>query len=157
MSIRERLQSLDIQLPPAPRPAFNYLPVAVNDGVAYISGQLPRQGEGVLHPGKVGAEVTIEQAQESARLCVLYGLAALEEAVGNLDRVTRVLKVTGFVNSAPGFTGQPKVLDGASDLLQSIFGEVGRHARSAVGVGELPRNTPVEVEMIVAVGPSESR
>lgn len=151
MNIRERVESLGITFPAPPRPAFNYISVVVYDNTAYISGQLPRLGESVMHPGKVGAEVTLEQAREAARLCILYGLAALEESIGDLGRVDQILKVNGFVNSAPGFIDQPKVLDAASDLLLSLFGERGRHARSAVGVAELPRNTPVEIEMIVGI------
>lgn len=151
MNVREKVENLGLRFPAPPRPAFNYLSVVLHGGIAYVSGQLPREGESVMYPGKVGAEVTLEQAREAARYCVLFGLAALEELLGDLDRVDRVLKITGFVNSAPGFNQQPKVLDAASDLLVSLFGDRGRHARSAVGAPELPRNTPVEVEMIVAV------
>jgi enamine deaminase RidA (YjgF/YER057c/UK114 family) len=101
--------------------------------------------------GKVGAEVSVAEAQDAARICVLQGLACLEQALGGLDRIARILKITGFVASAPGFHQQPNVIDAASHLLTDLFGENGRHARSAVGVAELPRNAPVEIEMIVAI------
>jgi enamine deaminase RidA (YjgF/YER057c/UK114 family) len=105
----------------------------------------------VLVTGKVGAELGVAQAREAARACVLQGLAQLEAALGSLDRVERILKVTGFVASAPGFTEQPQVIDAASELLAQIFGETGRHARSAVGVAELPRGVPVEIEFVASV------
>jgi enamine deaminase RidA (YjgF/YER057c/UK114 family) len=119
--------------------------------VAWVSGQIPRAGAKILMTGKAGAEVELERAREAARACVLQGLAQLESALGSLDRVTRVLKMTGFVASAPGFTQQPQVIDAASELLVQAFGEDGRHARSAIGVAELPRGVPVEIELIVAV------
>jgi enamine deaminase RidA (YjgF/YER057c/UK114 family) len=122
---------------------------------AYLSGQLPRVDGGLSSLGKVGAEVSVEQAQEAARICILQGLACLKQALDSLNAVERVLKLTGFVASAPGFNQQPVVIDAASKLLTDLFGENGRHARSAVGVAELPRNAPVEIEMILAVSPPE--
>lgn len=152
--IRERLQELGLALPKAATPRFAYVPVVVDQGVAYVSGQLPWVSEGVLAAtGKVGETVDVETAQQAARLCVLQGLAVLEAAVGDLARVRRVLKVTGFVASAPTFTGQPGVIDAASKLLIDVFGEVGRHARSAVGVAVLPRDVPVEIEFVFAIAP----
>ncbi|USG64565.1 RidA family protein [Brevibacillus ruminantium] len=149
--IRERLQELKLELPEAAPSLYNYVPVLIHQGVAYISGQVPRVDGEIPYTGKVGDEVTVEQARELAKICVLKGLSCLEAELGSLDQVEQVLKVTGFVQSAPGFSQQPKVLDAASDLLQAIFGEKGRHARSAVGVAELPSNTPVEIEFIIAV------
>lgn len=149
--IEARLAELGLTLPAAAEPSFHYLAVTVHQGVAYVSGQLPKVDGEVRHVGKVGAEIPIEQAQEAARICILQGLACLGRALGSLDRVDKVLKLTGFVASAAGFNQQPKVIDAASRLLTDIFGENGRHARSAVGVAELPRNSPVEIEMIVAV------
>jgi enamine deaminase RidA (YjgF/YER057c/UK114 family) len=151
MKIDEKIHSLGLQLPPAVQPAFQYLPVVLHGGLAWVSGQIPRAGERVLMTGKVGAELSLEQAREAARACVLQGLAQLRAAVGALDRVERIVKVTGFVASAPGFVEQPRVIDAASELLVQIFGEAGRHARSAVGVAELPRGVPVEVELVAAV------
>ena len=139
-------------MPAAMQPAFEYVPVVVHAGVAWVSGQIPRATGGeALMTGKVGAEIDLEAAQAAARTCVLQGLAQLELALGSLDRVVRVLKVTGFVASAPGFVQQPQVIDAASKLLVQAFGEAGRHARSAIGVAELPRGVPVEIELVVAL------
>lgn len=151
MSIQARLEGLGLALPEAVAPAFQYVPVVVHAGLAWVSGQIPRAGARVLITGKAGEGVGLEQAQEAARACVLQALAQLESALGSLERIERVLKVTGFVASAPGFTQQPQVIDAASELLVQVFGEHGRHARSAVGVAELPRGVPVEIELVVAV------
>jgi len=151
VSIEARLKALGLQLPTPAKPSFDYIPVTVHAGVAYVSGQLPKEDGDVRITGKVDGEVSIGQAQEAARICVLQGLACLDDALGNLDRVAKILKVVGFVASSSGFNAQPKVLDAASTLLVEIFGEQGRHARSAVGVFELPRQSPVEIELIVAV------
>lgn len=145
-----RLKELGIDLPEAASPSFNYLPVTLHNGVAYVSGQMPKVDGEVRVFGKAGAEVDVETACEQARICVLQGLACLKAAIGSLDKVERILKVNGYVASAPGFNAQPVVLDAASGLLVEIFGEIGRHARAAVGVAELPRNAVVEVEMTVA-------
>ena len=146
----KKLAELGIELPEAAKPAFNYIPVTLHRGLAHVSGQLPKIGSDILVRGKVGAEVSLEIAQGEARICILQGLACLKQALGSLDRIERILKVGGFVASAPGFNDQPKVLDAASNLLGDIFGEAGRHARSAIGVAELPRNAAVEIEMTVA-------
>jgi enamine deaminase RidA (YjgF/YER057c/UK114 family) len=150
--IEQRLKELGLELPEAAKPAFEYVPVVVHGGLAWVSGQLPKVGDDVQVKGKVGAEVSVEDAQESARVCILQGLACLKDALGgDLGRIERVLKVTGFVASAEGFNAQPKVIDAASKLLGAVLGEKGRHARSAIGVAELPRNAPVEIELVVAV------
>lgn len=146
----KKLAELGIDLPEAAKPAFNYIPVTLHRGLAHVSGQLPKVGNDIRVRGKVGAEVSLETAQGEARICILQGLACLKQALGSLDRIERILKVGGFVASAPGFNDQPKVLDAASNLLGDIFGEAGRHARSAIGVAELPRNAAVEIEMTVA-------
>jgi len=148
--IAQRLTQLGLTLPRAATPSFNYVPVTLYQGVAYVSGQLPKVDGEIRLFGKVGTEVTLEQAREQARICVLQGLACLQQALHDLNRITQVLKVTGFVASAAGFNQQSKVIDAASDLLVDILGPAGRHARSAVGVAELPRNTPVEVEFMIA-------
>lgn len=150
--IEQRLKALGLELPEAMPPVYQYEPVVIHQGVAYVSGQLPKVGQDVRHKGKVGAEVTMDQAKDDARLCILHALACLSQALGgDLGRIERILKVTGFVASAKGFNDQPKVLDAASELLGELLGEAGRHARSAVGVAELPRDTPVEIELVVAV------
>jgi enamine deaminase RidA (YjgF/YER057c/UK114 family) len=148
--IEERLSERGIALPEAASPSFNYVPVTVHHGVAYVSGQLPKVGGEIRVQGKVGAGVSLETARGEARLCILQALACLKQALGSLDRIERILKVTGYVASAAGFNDQPKVLDAASDLLVEIFGEAGRHARAAVGVAELPRDAAVEIELVVA-------
>jgi enamine deaminase RidA (YjgF/YER057c/UK114 family) len=149
--IDAKLKELGLQLPAFTAPMFDYVPVTVQQLTAYVSGQIPRTPDGVLCTGKLGAEVSLEKGQEAARLCILHGLSALKHTVGSLDRIERILKVTGFVASANGFTQQPQVIDAASGLLKAVFGEIGRHARSAIGVAELPRGVPVEIEMIVAL------
>lgn len=150
MTIEKRLDELGIVLPEPAVPSFNYTPVTLHRGVAYVAGQLPKVGGDVLVRGKAGAEVDLETARGEARICILQGLACLRAALGSLDRIDQVLKINGYVASAPGFNDQPKVLDAASDLLGQVFGERGRHARAAVGVAELPRNCVVEIEMTVA-------
>jgi len=149
--IEARLSAQGYRLPEAIAPAYQYVAVVVHNDVGYLSGQIPRAGSQVLMAGKLGGEVTLEQGQRAAEACVLQGLAQLKAELGDLGRVARIIKVTGFVASAAGFNQQPQVIDAASNLLALAFADAGRHARSAVGVAELPRNVPVEIEMIVAV------
>jgi enamine deaminase RidA (YjgF/YER057c/UK114 family) len=146
VSATARLAELGIPLPPVATPAGSYVPAVRTGNLVYTSGQVPMDAA----KGKVGAEVSAEDANAAARVCALQALAAVDALVG-LDSVVRVVKVVGFVASAPGFTGQPGVINGASDLLGEVFGEAGAHARSAVGVAELPGGVPVEVELIVEV------
>ena len=148
-----RLSELGLELPPAAKPAFDYVPVTVHHDVMYVSGQLPKVGGDVQITGAVGGDVDVDAGRRAAEICVLQGLACAAEHLGDLDRVERVLRVTAFVASAPGFYEQPRVADAASELLGRIFAEAGRHARSAVGVLALPRNSPVEVELILGVRP----
>src|SRR6476469_8559430 len=149
--IEARLAASGYRLPEPVAPAYQYVAVVVHGDLAYVSGQIPRAGAEVLMTGKLGAEITLEQGQRAAEACVLQGLAQLKAELGDLGRVARVIKVTGFVASAGGFKQQPQVIDAASSLLTLAFAEFGRHARSAIGVAELPRGVPVEIEMIVAV------
>ena len=151
MVVEERLTRLGIELPPAPAPVASYVPVRVAGSLAFVSGQLPFDEGSLVHPGKVGAEVSLEQAQEAARRCALQALSALRDALGSLERVTGIAQVSVFVASAPGFTDQPKVANGASDVLAQIFGEEGKHARAAVGVSELPLGACVEVAVVAIV------
>jgi enamine deaminase RidA (YjgF/YER057c/UK114 family) len=148
--IDERLRTLGLTLPEAATPSFNYVPVTLHRGVAYVAGQLPKVDGEIRVRGKAGRDVDLETARGEARICILQGLACLKAALGSLDRVEQVLKVGGYVASAPGFNDQPKVLDAASDLLVEVFGDKGRHARSAIGVAELPRGAVVEIELTVA-------
>jgi enamine deaminase RidA (YjgF/YER057c/UK114 family) len=151
MSVSTRLGELGIELPEVAKPLASYVPAVRSGNLVYTSGQLPTQGGKLAEAGKVGADVTPEQGKALARICVLNALAAVDSLVG-IDTVARVVKVVGFVASAPGFNGQPGVVNGASDLLTEVFGDRGSHARSAVGVSELPLDAPVEVELVVEVG-----
>lgn len=145
-----KLEQLGLELPTVVAPLANYVPAVRTGAFVYTSGQLPMVDGTLSATGKVGAEVSPEKAAELARTCALNALAAVDGLVG-IDAVVRVIKVVGFVASAPGFNGQPAVINGASDVLGEIFGDSGVHARSAVGVSELPLDAPVEVELIVEV------
>jgi enamine deaminase RidA (YjgF/YER057c/UK114 family) len=150
---RKRVAEAGLALPPYMPPAYAYQSVVTHDGIAHVSGHVPKTASGDLHPGKLGRDVTLDQGRAAAELATLNALSSLEHELGSLDRVERVVKIVVFVASAPGFNEQPKVADAASSLLNRIFGDEKRHARSAVGVAELPRNSSVEVEMVVAVRP----
>ncbi len=148
MTVAETLKNLGIELPAVAKPVAAYVPAVEAGKWVYVSGQLPfRQGK-LEKTGKVGSEVTLEEAYAEAKQCAINCMAALQSVAGDLDNVLRIVKVTGFVASAPGFNDQPKVVNGASELLGQVFGEVGKHARAAVGVAELPLNACVEVELI---------
>jgi enamine deaminase RidA (YjgF/YER057c/UK114 family) len=146
-----RLTELGIELPVVVKPLGSYVPAVQSGNLVYTSGQLPVRDGKLVQVGKVGANVTPEQGNELARISALNALAAIDALVG-VDSVTKVVKVVGFVASAAGFNAQPGVVNGASDLLADVFGEAGVHARSAVGVAELPLDAPVEVELVVEVG-----
>ena len=151
MTASARLAQMGIELPGVAKPLASYVPAVRSGNLVYTAGQLPMQSGNLARTGKVGADVTPEEGKELARTCTLNALAAVDSLVG-LDAVTQVVKVTGFVASAAGFNGQPGVVNGASDLLMEVFGDRGSHARSAVGVSELPLDAPVEVELVVEVG-----
>lgn len=157
--IEARLTELGIDIPEVATPVAAYVPAVMHDGLVFTSGQLPFVAGALPATGKVGEGhglVPPDDAKDYARLAVLNALAAVKSVVGSLDRVTRVVKVTGFVASSPDFSGQPGVVNGASELLVHVFGDAGVHARSAVGVAVLPLDAPVEVEIIVAVDPEAS-
>jgi enamine deaminase RidA (YjgF/YER057c/UK114 family) len=145
-----RLAELGIHLPDVVPPMAAYVPAVRTGDLVYTAGQLPMEAGSLLQTGKVGAEISPEDGKALARVCALNALAAVHSLVG-IDAVTRVVKVVGFVASAPGFNGQPGVVNGASELFGEVFGDAGAHARSAVGVSELPLDAPVEVELIVEV------
>ncbi|GAA1338992.1 RidA family protein [Saccharothrix algeriensis] len=151
MSWKSRLAELGVELPAVAAPVAAYVPAVRSGSLVYTSGQLPFVGGALAATGKVGADVSPEEAKAHARTCALNALAAVEALVG-VDAIVRVVKVTGYVASADGFTGQPAVLNGASELLGEVFGEAGRHARAAVGVAELPLGAPVEVDLVVEIG-----
>ncbi len=146
--IDDRVAELGLIIPAVSKPVAAYIPAVVTGNLVFTSGQLPMVDGELPAKGKVGAEVDPELAHQLARQCVLNGLAAARSAIGSLDRITRVVKVVGFVASAPDFTGQPGVINGASELLGEIFGEAGQHARSAVGMAVLPLDAPVEIEFL---------
>ena len=148
MSVADRLAELGLTLPTVAPPVAAYVPAVISGNHVFTSGQLPFVDGALQATGKVGAGVSAEDAKGYAATCILNALAAVESQIGSLDRVTRIVKVTGFVASAPGFTGQPGVVNGASELLGELLGDAGVHARSAVGVAELPLGAPVEIELI---------
>jgi enamine deaminase RidA (YjgF/YER057c/UK114 family) len=148
--IEERLAELGIELPPAPQPVASYIPVKVVGDLAWVAGQVPMQ-DGEIS-GSVGSDVTTQEANAGARRCAIQALSALRATLGSLDRVTGIVKVDVFVASARGFTDQPAVANGASDLFVEVFGDEGRHARAAVGVPELPLGAAVEVALLVQLG-----
>ncbi|HQR27152.1 MAG TPA: RidA family protein [Nocardioides sp.] len=151
MTPEQRLAELGLAVPDVVAPLAAYQPTARTGNLVFTAGQLPARDGQMVATGKVGAEVTEEQGYDCARQCALNALAAVKAEIGELSRVTRVVKAVVFVASAPGFTAQPKVANGASELLGEVFGDAGRHARSAVGVSVLPLDVPVEVELVVEV------
>jgi len=151
--IDERLAELGLVLPPVSPPAGNYVGCVVVDGMVHVGGHGPVDGNPVLH-GKVGRDLTLEEGRRAARITALSILATLRSELGDLDRIERFVKVFGMVNVAPGFNRTPEVIDGCSDLLVAVFGEAGRHTRSAVGMAELPFDIPVEIELIARLRPS---
>lgn len=150
-AIEKRLAGLGLSLPDAPAPVANYVPTCQIGGLLFVSGQVSRRGDGHVLAGKLGDNLDIAAGQEAARVCALNILAQAKAAIGSLDRIERVVKLTGFVNSSPTFNGQPQVVNGASDLLVEVLGEKGRHTRSAVGVAALPVDAAVEIEAILAI------
>ncbi|MDQ0338302.1 enamine deaminase RidA (YjgF/YER057c/UK114 family) [Caldalkalibacillus uzonensis] len=149
--IEEKLKRLGINLPEAPRPAAEYVPARTVGNLVYTSGQDCRVNGVLKYKGKVGKDLTVEEGYDAARQTMINLLAVLKEHIGDLDRIKQVVKLLGFVNSAEGFVEQPYVINGASELLEEIFGERGKHARSAISANELPFDTPVEIEMIVEI------
>ena len=148
--IDARLRELGIELPKAATPVANYVPYVIDGNQLWVAGQIPFWDGAVKYTGTVGEDVAIEQAVDAARVCALNILAQTKAALGDLDRVRRIIKLCGFVNGGAGFTDQPKVVNGASDLVVEIFGDKGLHARSAVGVSGLPLGVPVEVDAVIA-------
>lgn len=149
--VEARLKALGLVLPPAASPIANYVPTHAHGGLLLVSGQVSRAADGTIAAGKLGAGASIAEGQAAARLCALAILAQAKAALGDLDRIAQVLKLTGFVNAAPDFTDHPKVVNGCSDLIVEVLGEKGRHTRSAVGVASLPAGAAVEVEAIIAM------
>lgn len=151
MKAEEKLKEKGLELPAPPKPVANYVTAVRTGSLVFLSGHGPFREDGTLVTGRVGADLSVEQGYEASRRTVLLLLASLRAEIGDLDKVRRVVKLLGLVNCTSDFRDQPNVINGASDLLVHVFGERGKHARSAVGVNALPFNTPVEIEMIVEV------
>jgi len=151
MSYEKKLADMGITLPPAPNPLAAYVPAVKVDGYVFTSGQIPLVNGQLEYKGKLGAEISVEQGYQAARVCALNCLSVIKAQIGSLDNIEKIVKVVGFVNSAPGFNLQPQVINGASEMFGEIFGEAGKHARSAVGVNELPIYGAVEVEVIAKI------
>ncbi|MGI6514260.1 MAG: RidA family protein [Syntrophomonadaceae bacterium] len=153
MTVEKKLAAMGIILPEPPAPVASYIPGLVCNNLAFISGQLPTRGGKLLMEGSLGREVSVEEGYITARQAAINCLGVLKSLVGDLDRVERIVRLTAFVQSAPGFHGQPQVANGASDLLQEVFGDRGKHTRVAVGVSALPLNAPCEIDLIAAIRP----
>ena len=149
--IESRLKELGVTLPIPPMPVASYVPCTISGNIVFVSGQIPIADGAIKYVGKLGVDVPLEAGQAAAQLCAINLLAQLKAAIGDLDRVTRCMKLGVFVNAAPDYTQQPEVANGASDLIAAVFGDAGKHARAAVGVGSLPRGVAVEVEAIFEI------
>ena len=147
--IEDRLKQLSIEIPTPPNPAGSYIPVVTTGNLAFVSGQIPMKDGKVIVEGKVPEKQSLDSAREAAKICIINGLAQLKANLGSLDKITKFVRISGFVNSSPDFTEQPKVINAASDLLVEIFGDMAKHSRIAVGVANLPLNSTVEIDMIV--------
>ncbi len=147
--IEEKLKELGIEIPTPPNPAGSYIPVVTTGNLAFVSGQIPMKEGKVVFEGKVPENQSVESARDAAKICIINGLAQLKVNLGSLDKITRFVRISGFVNSNPNFAEQPKVINAASDLLVEIFGDMAKHSRIAVGVANLPLNSTVEIDMIV--------
>jgi len=147
--IEDKLRELSIELPIPPSPAGSYIPVVTTGNLAFVSGQIPMKEGKVVFEGKVPEQQSLESARDAAKICLVNGLAQLKASLGSLDKITKFVRLSGFVNSSSDFTEQPKVINAASDLLVEVFGEMAKHSRIAVGVASLPLNSTVEIDMIV--------
>ena len=147
--IEEKLKDLGIDIPTPPSPAGSYIPVVTTGNLAFVSGQIPMKEGKVIFEGKVPENQSVDSAREAAKICIINGLAQLKINLGSLDKITKFVRISGFVNSSPDFAEQPKVINAASDLLVEVFGDMAKHSRIAVGVANLPLNSTVEIDMIV--------
>ena len=147
--IEDRLRELSIEIPTPPSPAGSYIPIVITGNLAFVSGQIPMKQGKIVFEGKVPDMQSLDSASEAAKICIINGLSQLKANLGSLDRITKFVRISGFVNSSPEFTEQPKVINAASDLLVEIFGDMAKHSRIAVGVASLPLNSTVEIDMVV--------
>ena len=152
-AIEDKLQEMGLSLPPPPTPAANYIPVVISGNLAFLSGHVPRNPDGSLVVGKLGADLSVEQGYDAARQVTLALLASLKDTIGDLDKVKRIARIFCMVNATPDFTQHPAVANGASDLLVALLGDEGKHARVAAGMASLPGGVPVEIEMTVELAP----
>ena len=151
MKIEKRLEELNIKLPECPKPAAIYVPAVLSDQFIFVSGQTPKDGSTLLYKGKLGRDLTVEEGYEASKVCVLRCISALKSIVGDLDNIESIVKLTGYVNSSDDFYEQSLVINGASELIEEIFGDEGKHARVAVGTNVLPGNAAVEIEIIAKI------
>jgi len=151
MKIEQKIEKLGYRIPKAPKPLGSYVPAVRIGNLLFVGGKIPLVEGQLRYKGKVGKDLGIEEGYEAAKICALNLLSVVKDELGDLDKVQRIIKVTGYINSSSGFTEQPKVLNGASELLLEVFGDKGKHARAAIGVSELALDAPLEVEMIVGV------
>ena len=147
--IEDRLRELSIEIPIPPNPAGSYIPVVTTGNLAFVSGQIPMKDGKVIFEGKVPEKQSLDSARDAAKICIINGLAQLKANLGTLDKITKFIRISGFVNSSPDFIEQPKIINAASDLLVEIFGDAAKHSRIAVGVASLPLNSTVEIDMVV--------
>ena len=147
--IEDRLRELSIEIPIPPSPAGSYIPVVTTGNLAFVSGQIPMKDGKVIFEGKVPERQSLDSARDAAKICIINGLAQLKANLGTLDKITKFIRISGFVNSSPDFIEQPKIINAASDLLVEIFGDAAKHSRIAVGVASLPLNSTVEIDMVV--------
>lgn len=150
-AVLARLEALNLKLPEAPAPVATYVPYLFVDGLLFVSGQISKAADGTIFAGRLGADLAVDQGREAAKLCALNILAQAHAALGRLDRIARVVRLTGYVNSAPQFTDHPLVINGASDLMVEVLGETGKHTRAAFGVSGLPAGCAVEIDAILQV------
>lgn len=151
MIIENRLKELKISLPMPPEPGAIYVPAVMSGEYIYVSGQTPKDGVNLVYKGKLGRDLSTLEGYEASKICILRSISAVKDIILDLDRIEKIVKLTGFVNSCEDFTEQSTVINGASELLEKIFGEIGKHARSAIGVNSLPGNAAVEIELIVKI------
>ncbi|MFC1559928.1 RidA family protein [Candidatus Margulisiibacteriota bacterium] len=151
MKIEQKIKEMGLTLPPPPKPAGSYIPISISNNTVYTSGMLPFEEGKLKHKGSFPLDLSIEKGQFLSKLCVLNALSAVKNAISDLDKIKGIKKLSGFIKSDKGFTDQAKILNGASDLLVEIFGEKGQHARSAIGVSELPLGSPIEIELIIDI------
>ena len=147
--IEDRLRELSIEIPIPPSPAGSYIPVVTTGNLAFVSGQIPMKDGKVIFEGKVPEKQSLDSARDAAKICIINGLAQLKANLGTLDKITKFIRISGFVNSSPDFIEQPKIINAASDLLVEIFGDAAKHSIIAVGVASLPLNSTVEIDMVV--------